>query len=124
MKTLTTETTTKICTKCGHEKMIEMFRLHKSGYRLGKCYACEKEAWKSRPKKTKADVSTLFPVTTKAGHTFNVSNFPITGGRKVTSPETDKVIYTSPEVTRDEARAIMQAYANVPRTGITAAIVE
>ena len=120
----TTEVTTKICKVCGLEKPIEDFRKHKSGYRLGKCYECEKAAWRARPKKTKADVSALFPVTTKAGHTFNVSNYPIKGGRKVTSPATDKVLYTPPEVTRDEARAIFQAYADVPRTGISASIVE
>lgn len=119
----TTEVPTKVCTKCGKTKMLEMFRKHKNGYYLGKCYECEKEAWRIRPKKVKADVSTLFPVTTKAGHIFNVSNFPIPGGRKVTSPNTDKVIYTPPEVTRDEARAILQAYANVPRTGISTLMV-
>lgn len=125
MKTtkVTTEPTTKVCSVCGAEKPISEFRQHKNGYRLGKCYECEKNAWRQRPKKTKADTSVLFPVTTKAGHTFNVSNYPIPGGRKVTSPETDMVIYTQPEVTRDQARAILQSYANVSRTGISTTIV-
>jgi len=126
----TTEPTSKVCKVCGNEKPIGEFRLHKNGYRLGKCYACEKEAWKGRSKKTgnQSDTATaaaaLFPVTTKAGQTFNVSTFPIKGGRKVTSPSTDMVLYTSPEVTRDQARAIFQVYANVPRTGISASVVE
>ena len=121
----TTEPTTKVCKVCGAEKPIEDFRKHKSGYRLGKCYECEKAAWQARPKKTKAPAAekTTFDVTTKSGQTFQVSVYPIPGGRKVSSPATDKVIYTPSEVTRDQARAIFQAYANVPRTGITAAVV-
>jgi hypothetical protein len=120
----TEEPTKKICKVCGAEKPITDFRLHKSGYRLGKCYECEKAAWKTRTKKAKAPVEekTTFPVTTKSGQVFEVSVYPISGGRKVTSPETNKVIYTQADVTRDQARAIFQAYANVPRTGITAAV--
>lgn len=123
MKT-TTEITTKTCYTCKVEKPINEFRRHKYGHYIGKCIICEKEAQKSRYKKTKVDVSVLFPVTTKAGQTFNVSTYPINGGRKVTSPNTDKVIYTDANITRDEARAIFQSYANVPRTGISASIVE
>ena len=125
------EPTSKVCKVCGADKPIEAFRLHKSGYRLGKCYDCEKESWKSRTKKSDTQseaaiaAAALFPVTTKAGQTFNVSTFPIKGGRKVVSPAApEKVLYTSAEVTRDQARAIFQAYANVPRTGISASIVE
>ena len=120
----TEEPTTKVCKVCGAEKVITDFRKHKSGYRLGKCYECEKVAWKARPKKTKepAAEKTTFEVTTKSGQTFNVSVYPIPGGRKVTSPATDKVIYTPSDVTRDQARAIFQAYADVPRTGITATV--
>jgi len=124
------EPTSKVCKVCGTDKPIEAFRLHKSGYRLGKCYECEKASWKSRTKKNDTQseaaiaAATLFPVTTKAGQTFNVSTFPIKGGRKVTSPDTEKILYTPAEVTRDQARAIFQAYANVPRTGISASIVE
>ncbi|MEI6578384.1 MAG: hypothetical protein WCN92_02840 [Eubacteriales bacterium] len=40
------------------------------------------------------------------------------------SAASDKVIYTAPEVTRDEARAIYSAYASVPNTGISATKVE
>jgi len=124
------EPTSKVCKVCGNEKPIEDFRLHKNGYRLGKCYECEKQSWKSRSKKStnQSDAaiaaSTLFPVTTKSGQTFNVSTFPIKGGRKVTSPDTEMILYTPAEVTRDQARAIFQVYANVPRTGISASIVE
>jgi hypothetical protein len=119
------EPTTKVCKVCGKEKPIEDFRKHKSGYRLGKCYECEKAAWQARPKKAKKvePEKTTFDVTTKSGQTFQVSVYPIPGGRKVSSPATDKVIYTPADVTRDQARAIFQAYANVPRTGITAAVV-
>jgi hypothetical protein len=119
------EPTSKVCKVCGEDKPIAEFRLHKSGYRLGKCYECEKASWKSRNKKkdTTAE-TTLFPVTTKAGLTFNVSTFPIKGGRKVVSPATDKVLYTPAEVTRDQARSIFQVYADVPRAGISASIVE
>lgn len=119
--------TAKVCKVCNTEKPIADFRLHKSGYRLGKCYECEKASWKTRTKKVKditEAASTLFPVTTKAGQTFNVSTVPIPGGRKVVSPATDKVIYTTPEVTRDQARSIFQVYADVPRAGISASIVE
>ncbi len=126
VKTTKVEPTSKVCKVCGKDLPIEAFRLHKNGYRLGKCYECEKASWKHRNKKkdTTEAASTLFPVTTKAGQTFNVSSTPIKGGRKVVSSATDKVLYTTPEVTRDQARAIFQAYANVPRTGISASIVE
>lgn len=138
------EPTEKVCNTCGETKPIAEFRLHKNGYRLNKCYECEKKAWKKRSKKqatveatstkkTKATkeqnvevisaISTMFPVTTKSGKTFNVSSVPIRGGRKIESTETDKILYTTPEITRDEARAIFQAFANVPRTGISASIV-
>lgn len=119
------EPTSKVCKVCGTDKPIAEFRLHKNGYRLGKCYECEKASWKSRNKKQDPEAaSTLFPVTTKAGLTFNVSTFPIKGGRKVVSPATDKVLYTPAEVTRDQARSIFQVYADVPRAGISASVVE
>lgn len=121
------EPTSKVCKVCGNDKPIAEFRLHKSGYRLGKCYVCEKASWKTRTKKVKDTTeaaSTLFPVTTKAGQTFTVSTFPIKGGRKVVSPATDKILYTPAEVTRDQARSIFQVYAEVPRAGISASIVE
>ena len=120
------EPTSKVCKVCGDDKPIAEFRLHKNGYRLGKCYVCEKASWKKRNKKedTTEAASTLFPVTTKNGQVFNVSSTPIKGGRKVISPATDKVLYTSPEVTRDQARAILMAYADVPRTGISASVVD
>jgi len=120
------EPTSKKCKVCGEDKPIAEFRLHKSGYRLGKCYQCEKASWKSRNKKkdTTEAASTIFPITTKAGQTFNVSTFPIIGGRKVVSPVTDKVLYTPADVTRDQARSIFQVYADVPRAGISASIVE
>lgn len=121
------EPTSKVCKVCGADKPIAEFRLHKSGYRLGKCYECEKASWKTRTKKVKdatEAASTLFPVTTKTGQTFDVSTFPIKGGRKVVSPATDKILYTPAGVTRDQARSIFQVYANVPREGISASIVE
>jgi hypothetical protein len=120
------EPISKVCKVCGDDKPIGDFRLHKHGYRLNKCYACEKESWKTRSKKkdTTEAASTLFPITTKAGQTFNVSSAPIKGGRKLVSPATDKVLYTPAEVTRDQARALFQVYADVPRTGISASVVE
>ena len=125
VKAAKAEPTKKVCKVCGDEKPIAEFRLHKNGHRLGKCYECEKASWKSRNKKQDPEAtSTLFPVTTKTGQIFNVSTFPIKGGRKVVSPATDKVLYTPAEVTRDQARSIFQVYADVPRAGISASIVE
>jgi len=111
------KTETKVCKCCGRELEVENFRLHKSGYRLGKCTDCERDAWRSRkPSKT-------FTVTTGSGKTFEVSTKPIVGGRKVVSCDSTQVLYTQVGVTRDEARSVYQSYTGVSRSGISATLV-
>lgn len=105
--------TTKVCKVCGHSHPIENFRVHKNGYTLNKCKDCEKAAWMK-----------TFTVTTGSGKVYEVSAKPVKGGRKVTSMATDKVLYVTSGVTRDQARSIFQAYANVSRTGISVSVVE
>jgi NAD-dependent SIR2 family protein deacetylase len=115
---------TKVCTKCGETKPTTDFRIHKSGFHLNQCRECERAANRARTAARKAakgsPAPTTFSVTTKSGKEYQVSSVAILGGRKVVSTASDKVIFTAPEVSRDEARAIYAAYAGVPNTGISA----
>jgi len=110
---------TKVCKKCGRELPMTEFRIHKSGFVLNQCKDCERISAKARSKKTG-----MFTVTTKSGKTYKVSGKPISGGRKVVSTATDKVLYVPANITRDEARSIFATYAKVPYTGISATVVE
>ena len=65
-----------------------------------------------------------FNVTTKNGKSYEVSSTPISGGRKIVSTASDKVLFVAPGVTRDEARAIYATYAKVSYTGISASLVD
>jgi hypothetical protein len=119
MKKSTENTSTeKVCKVCGKSHPIENFRVHKSGYILNKCKDCEKESWTSRLNSKKS----FFTVRTKTG-SYNVSTSPISGGRKVTSSATEKVLFVPAGVTRDQARSIFQVYTSVPRTGIFVSLV-
>lgn len=117
--------TSKFCTKCGIEHKIENFRVHKSGFVLNQCKDCEKAATKARRTSAiaKAVISEFFKVTTKSGKTIEASTAPIAGGRKATSPKTDKVLYFAPGVNRDTARIAFSAFASVPTTGIQCPLV-
>jgi hypothetical protein len=115
----------KVCTKCGKELEIENFRLHKSGFVLNQCKECEKEATKAR---RLAKASTPAPVTvvtvvTKSGKEIEASTKPLAGGRKASSPLSNKVLYFASGVTRDTARIAFSAFAGVPTTGIQCPLV-
>ena len=101
MKTVT-EVKAKVCTKCGIEKEVENFRVHKSGFVLNQCKDCEKAATKARRTSAiaKVVISEMLKVTTKSGKTIEASTAPIAGGRKATSPNTEKVLYFAPGVNR------------------------
>lgn len=115
--------TEKVCRRCGIPKPIDQFRPRASGFILNQCRTCEGDMNKARriTKLTlaKAEVSSVVTITTKSGLVIEASTIPITGGRKTTSPLTDKVLYFSPEVNRDKARVAFSTFANVVRTGIT-----
>ena len=113
---MSTTATTKVCTKCGTEQPIENFRVHKTGFRLNQCKECEREASKARAKKS----TKTFEVKTSAGVAYKASLSSIPGGRKVTSPNTDKVLYLEGSVNRDTARNLFANWAKVPYTGISA----
>ena len=115
----------KFCTKCKIEHKIENFRVHKSGFVLNQCKDCEKAATKARRTSAiaKVVISEILKVTTKSGKTIEASTAPIAGGRKATSPNTDKVLYFAPGVNRDTARIAFSAFANVPTTGIQCPLV-
>lgn len=121
------EVTQKVCTRCGVEKTIENFRVHKKGFVLNQCKDCEKAATKARrilKSVTKnADEVTLINVTTKSGKVIEASTKQIEGGRKATSDNTDKVLYFAPGVSRDTARIAFSAFAGVPTTGVKCPLV-
>lgn len=116
MSTTATTPATKTCTKCGRELSIENFRTHKTGFVLNQCKECEREASKARAKKSNKS----FEVKTTSGVAYKASTSPIPGGRKVTSPKTDKVLYLEGSVNRDTARNLFANWAKVPYTGISA----
>ena len=107
---------TKVCTKCGRTLPVSEYRVHKSGFVLNQCLDCERTAAKSRNAKRRGQ----FNVTTRTGKTYKVSTSPLKGGRKVTSANSEKVLYVPAGVNRDEARSIYATYAQVPYTGISA----
>jgi hypothetical protein len=115
---------TKICTKCGGEKVESEFRTHKSGFVLNQCKECERAATKARrlakastPAPAVEEV-TVVTVKTKSGKLIEASTIPLAGGRKASSPNSDKVLYFASGVTRDTARIAFSAFAGVPTTGI------
>jgi hypothetical protein len=115
---------TKICTKCGGEKVESEFRTHKSGFVLNQCKECERAATKARRlAKATASELTLVTVVTKSGKEIEASTKPLAGGRKASSPLSDKVLYFASGVTRDTARIAFSAFANVPTTGIQCPLV-
>jgi len=128
------EVTEKVCTRCGKVLPIDAFRTHKSGFVLNQCKECERIANNARAKAKKGTATvakvaapatpTTFNVTTKNGKSYNVSSTPISGGRKIVSTASDKVLFVAPGVTRDEARAIYATYAKVSYTGISASLVD
>jgi hypothetical protein len=119
------EVKAKVCTKCGVEKEIESFRVHKKGFVLNQCKDCEKAATKARRilKAVTSGEVTLINVTTKSGKVIEASTKPIDGGRKATSDNTDKVLYFAPGVSRDTARIAFSAFAGVPTTGVKCPLV-
>jgi hypothetical protein len=108
--------TEKVCKRCGVVKGIEMFRTRPNGFTLNQCRKCEAELGKER--RVKKIQPEVLSVTTKSGKEIEASLSPITGGRKATSPNTDKVLYFNPNVGRDAIRVAFSSFANVPRTGI------
>jgi hypothetical protein len=116
MKKTIIEVTSKVCKSCNTELPIENYRLHKSGYRLGKCYECEKKFWKIRRKHSEP---VTLSITTKSGNVFVGSTVPINGGKKITSSFSDKVMYVSPSITRDQARSMFEIYGDVKRNQIS-----
>jgi hypothetical protein len=119
MKKNTIEVTSKVCKSCDTEKPIEDFRLHKSGYRLGKCYVCEKLSWKSRTIKQITFPGIIIPMISKSGEEFDMYTYPVTGTKKVSSKVTEKVLYVPTNISRDVARSLFQKYANVPRNTVS-----
>ena len=107
----------KVCRRCGFDKPIEEFRKRPSGFILNQCKTCESELGAER-RKSKTPQTTIISITTKSGKLVEASMKQIEGGRKATSPNTDKVLYFNSNVDRDTARVAFSAYANVPRTGI------
>ena len=118
MKKVKEPVTHKVCRKCGRDLPIEKFRPRVSGFILNQCRECEGAMNKARAIAKKAAVSPFISVTTKSGKVVQASTTPIVGGRMTTSPNTDKVLYFSPDVNRDTARVAFSAYANISRTGI------
>lgn len=106
----------KTCRRCGETKPIDKFRKRTSGFILNQCRKCEGELGRIR---TKAKENKTVTITTKSGLVIQASLKPITGGRKASSPLTDKVLYFDSNVTRDSARVAFSTFANVVRTGIT-----
>jgi ribosome-binding protein aMBF1 (putative translation factor) len=118
MSTTATTPATKVCTKCGRELSIENYRVHKSGFVLNQCKDCEREASKARAKKS----TKTFEVKTSKGVAYTASLNPMPGSRKVTSPNTTKVLYVNAD--RDTARNLFANWAGVAYTGISATVVE
>jgi len=111
----------KECRRCHKTKPIDQFRKRPNGFTLNQCRECEGELGKLRrlaKQATVPEVSPIISITTKSGKVVQASTQPITGGRKATSPLTDKILYFDPTVNRDTARVAFSAYANVLRTGI------
>lgn len=117
---MSTTATTKVCTKCGTEQPIENYRVHKSGFVLNQCKHCEREASKARAAKAKNAKATTFQLE-KSGKSYTASLAPMAGARKVTSPNTTKVMYVNAD--RDTARNLFANWAGVPYTGISATLV-
>ena len=112
----------KECRRCHDVKPIEKFRSRPNGFTLNQCRDCESELGKIRrlaKQATVPEVSPIISITTKSGKVVQASTQPITGGRKATSPHTEKVLYFDPTVNRDTARIAFSAYANVLRTGVS-----
>jgi hypothetical protein len=110
--------TSKVCRRCGKELDIEMFRPRVSGFILNQCKACEKELSTARRMAKKLTAAGIVTITTKSGKVVEASTQPIVGGRKASSPSTDKVLYFKSDTNRDAARAAFGVFADVPRTGI------
>jgi len=110
----------KVCKRCGRELDIENFRPRVSGFILNQCRDCEKELSTARrmAKKLAAAAPEIVKVTTKSGKIVEASINPILGGRKASSPNTEKVLYFPSDITRDTARVAFSVFADVPRTGI------
>ena len=110
--------TKKVCRRCGKELDIEMFRPRVSGFILNQCKSCEKELSTARRMAKKLIAAGVVSITTKTGKVVEASTQPITGGRKASSPNTDKVLYFQSDIDRDTARAAFGVFADVSRTGI------
>lgn len=94
-----------------------MFRARPNGFVLNQCKTCESEMGKTR-RLGKEKTSPIINITTKSGKVVEASTKEIVNGRMTTSPNTNKVLYFEPNVSRDVARVAFSAYANIPRTGI------
>lgn len=108
---------TKICRRCEKEKELDKFRLRPTGFRLNQCRECENEMNKERRLKKKQPQ--IMKVTTKRGKEVMCSVTPIEGGKKISSPQTDKVLYFENTIDRDTARVAFAAYADITRTGMS-----
>ena len=108
---------TKKCTRCKKDKELDEFRLRPTGFRLNQCRECENEMNKER--RLKKQKPQVLVVKTKRGQEVMCSVTPIEGGRKISSPETDKVLYFENTVSRDTARVAFAAYAGISRTGMS-----
>lgn len=107
----------KVCRRCGFNKPIKDFRKRTSGFILNQCKSCESELGAAR-RAPKTPQTTIISIVTKSGKLVEASMKQIEGGRKATSPNTDKVLFFNSNVDRDTARIAFSAYAEVPRTGI------
>lgn len=110
------ECTEKECRRCHKVKPIEDFRKRPFGFTLNQCKDCESEMNKLRAQAKKNVPQTI---TTKSGVVITAYLKPIKNCRVAASPNTDKVLYFEPEVSRDHARLALSTYANITRTGIT-----
>lgn len=117
METTDLKLDTKVCRRCERDLELKKFRTRPSGFTLNQCRECEAEMGRIR-REAKKNANTLITVLTKSGKEVAASLSPIAGGRKASSPLTDKVLYFDGTVNRDTARVALSAYANVSRTGI------
>jgi hypothetical protein len=121
MKTVSkVEVKEKVCRRCKDNKKIEEFRTRPNGFTLNQCKKCEGELTRERrnKKKGKNIVNEVLSIISKNGKSILASIVPIVGGRFTISPNTTKVLYFDPSISRDDARLAFSTFAGISRTGI------
>jgi len=106
------------CSKTGRTLPLSEFRIHARGYYLSYCKDWERAEAKRRRKTQTA--SNEVTIITPKGRTYTGSTKPIVGGRKAESPHTDKILYFTSKMSRDQVRTAFRTYTGVPMTGIKA----